>query len=144
MKPWDWTRGEDPPSYPLWCVFFFFHHVFTPTPLSGPPLSSDGYPFPPPIGRGPLPPLFPTIALRLPGFPLQMDQANLQGKSSPAPHPTYDDAHPPCSRHQCPLPCLKVGPGTGLEEPKTGQGQASSPRFQRKRLVSLHIFAENA
>jgi hypothetical protein len=86
--PWDWTRGEDPPlSYLIWW-FFFSHHVSTPTSLSGPPLSSDGVPHSPTHWQGPLTPIIPTIALRLSGFPLRIDQANLQGKPSPAPRPT--------------------------------------------------------
>ncbi len=79
----------------------FFHHVSTPTPLQGLPFPVMGYPFPPP-GRGPLPPLFPTVALRLPGFPLRIDQANLQRRPfsihfSPSPFSGIWNSRPPPS-----------------------------------------------
>jgi hypothetical protein len=82
---WDPRNGLEveeripPPLLPA--LVFFFHHISTPTPLSGPPLSSDGVPLSPTHWQGPPTPIIPTIGLRLPGFPLRIDQAIRQGKN---------------------------------------------------------------
>ncbi len=104
--------------------------------LWGLPFPEMGYPFPPTHWQGPLPPLFPTIAIKLPGFPLRSDQANLQGKPSPAPRPMVVPAHPAPGIRAPPLPCPEGGPGTGLEDSKMGQLQLLTvERFHIKLLV---------